>query len=207
MRILTTSLTLLLVSSALCGCASTNHNPKDPFESFNRKVYQFNDTVDKAVVKPVAKGYNVVVPVPAKMMLSNFFSNLNDVIVAVNDLLQFKLVHAISDTGRIAVNTTVGLYGLVDIASVVGLEKHDEDFGQTLGRWGLGSGPYLMGDTLSRADVTVASLLAPLTCPPEHLLRWPASFPEELGAFVDEFRDRPTWEFVRRMYREHRHER
>ena len=153
MRILITSLSLLLVSSALCGCASTNHNPKDPFESFNRKVYQFNDTVDKAVVKPVAKGYNVVVPVPAKMMLSNFFSNLHDVIVAVNDLLQFKLVHAISDTGRIAVNTTVGLYGLVDIASVVGLEKHDEDFGQTLGRWGLGIGPYLMLPLLGPSSV------------------------------------------------------
>jgi phospholipid-binding lipoprotein MlaA len=107
-------------------------------------MYQFNDTLDKAVIKPAAKGYNTVVPEPGRMMLSNFFSNLNDVIVAVNDLLQFKVVQAVSDTGRIVVNTTVGLYGLVDVASAVGLKKHNEDFGQTLGYWGIGSGPYLI---------------------------------------------------------------
>jgi len=137
-------LPLLLASLALGGCASTAHNPKDPFESFNRSMYQFNDTVDKSVVKPLAKGYNAVVPPPGRMMLSNFFSNLNDVIVTVNDLLQLKVVQAVSDTGRIAVNTTVGLFGLADVASMVGLEKHNEDFGQTLGRWGIGSGPYIV---------------------------------------------------------------
>ncbi len=137
-------LPLILVSLVLAGCASTSHNPKDPFESFNRGMYQFNDTVDKAVVKPAAKGYNAVMPAPGKMMVSNFFSNLDDVIVAINDLLQFKIVRAISDSGRIVVNTTVGLLGLVDVASHVGLEKHNEDFGQTLGRWGIGSGPYLV---------------------------------------------------------------
>ncbi len=135
---------LLLASLALGGCASTHHNPKDPFESFNRGVYQFNDAVDKAVVKPAAKGYNAVMPAPGKMMVSNFFSNLDDVIVAVNDLLQFKVVRAVSDSGRIVVNTTVGLFGLVDVASQVGLEKHHEDFGQTLGYWGVDSGPYLV---------------------------------------------------------------
>ena len=137
-------LPLILVSLVLAGCASTSHNPKDPFESFNRGMYQFNDTVDKAVVKPAAKGYNAVMPAPGKMMVFNFFSNLDDVIVAINDLLQFKIVRAISDSGRIVVNTTVGLLGLVDVASHVGLEKHNEDFGQTLGRWGIGSGPYLV---------------------------------------------------------------
>lgn len=134
----------LLASLALGGCASTGHNPKDPFESFNRGMYQFNDAADKAVAKPAAKAYTTVVPAPARMMLSNFFSNLNDVIVTVNDLLQFKVVQAASDTGRVVVNTTVGLLGLVDIASPVGLEKHDEDFGQTLGRWGINNGPYLV---------------------------------------------------------------
>lgn len=137
-------LSLLLASLVLGGCASTHYNPKDPFEPFNRGVYQFNETVDKAVIKPAAKGYNAVMPVPGKVMVSNFFSNLDDVIVAINDLLQLKVVRAISDSGRIVVNTTVGLFGLVDVASLVGLEKHHEDFGQTLGYWGVGSGPYLV---------------------------------------------------------------
>lgn len=144
MRLPKIQFSFLLASLALGGCASTAHNPKDPFESFNRGMYQFNDTVDKSVAKPLAKGYNAVVPTAGKMMLSNFFSNLDDVIVAVNDLLQLKVVQAISDTGRIAVNTTVGLFGMVDVASAVGLEKHNEDFGQTLGRWGVGSGPYIV---------------------------------------------------------------
>ncbi len=137
-------LSLLLTSLALGGCASTGHNPKDPFESFNRGMYRFNDTLDKAVAKPAAKGYNKVVPEPGRMMLSNFFSNLDDVIVAANDLLQFKVVQAVSDTGRIVVNTTFGLFGVADVATAIGLKKHNEDFGQTLGYWGIGSGPYLV---------------------------------------------------------------
>ena len=144
---------LLLASIALGGCASTHHNPQYAFESLNRGMYRFNDTVDKAVIKPVAKGYDAVMPPPGKMMVSNFFSNLNDVTVTINDLLQLKVVQTISDGGRILVNTTVGLLGLVDIASVVGLEKHNEDLGQTLGNWGLGSGPYLMLPLLGPSSV------------------------------------------------------
>ncbi|HEU0220407.1 MAG TPA: VacJ family lipoprotein [Gallionella sp.] len=138
---------LLLVFSAitLTGCASTRtKNPADPLESFNRGMYQFNDTVDKAITKPVAQGYSAVMPVPGKMMVSNFFSNLDDVIVTINDLLQFKLVQAFSDGGRLLINTTVGAFGLVDAATQAGFEKHDEDFGQTLGYWGIGSGPYIV---------------------------------------------------------------
>ena len=143
----------LFASLALSGCASPSHNQKDPFESFNRGIYRFNDTLDKAVLKPAAKGYNAVVPPPGRMMLSNFFSNLNDVVVAVNDLLQFKMVQAASDTGRIVVNTTIGFLGLADVASQVGLERHNEDFGQTLGRWGIGSGPYLMLPLLGPSSI------------------------------------------------------
>ena len=148
-----TRLFLLFTSFVLSGCASTYHNPKDPFESFNRGMYRFNDAMDKAVIKPTAKGYDAVMPPPGKMMVSNFFSNLNDVTVAINDLLQLKIVQTISDGGRILVNTTVGILGLVDVASVVGMEKHNEDFGQTLGRWGFGSGPYLVLPLLGPSSV------------------------------------------------------
>ncbi len=140
----TIPLVCLLACLGLGGCASPSHNPKDPFETFNRGVYKFNDTLDKAVVKPVAKGYKAVVPSPVQKGLSNFFSNLNDVTVTANDLLQLKVKQAASDTGRMLVNTTVGVLGLIDVASSVGLAKHNEDFGQTLGYWGVGSGPYLM---------------------------------------------------------------
>jgi phospholipid-binding lipoprotein MlaA len=145
---------LLLCVLLLGGCASSNyHNPKDPLESFNRSMYTFNDTVDKAVLKPAAKAYNVVVPPPGRMMISNFFSNLDDVLVTANDLLQLKVKQALSDAGRIVVNSTVGLLGLVDVASHVGMDKHDEDFGQTLGYWGVGSGAYLVLPFLGPSSV------------------------------------------------------
>lgn len=139
-------LLLPLVLLALGGCASTSsyHNPKDPFEPLNRGIYQFNDTMDKAVLKPAAKGYNAVMPTAGRVMVRNFFSNLDDIIVTLNDLLQFKLKQAFSDSGRLLINTTVGAFGLVDAASATGYPKHNEDFGQTLGYWGVESGPYLM---------------------------------------------------------------
>lgn len=130
----------------LGGCASASgyHNPKDPFEPLNRSVYKFNDVLDRAVVKPVAKGYRAVVPAPGRTMINNFFSNLDDVVVTLNDVLQLKLVQALSDGGRVLINTTIGAGGLADAAAKFGFEKHNEDFGQTLGYWGLGSGPYLV---------------------------------------------------------------
>jgi phospholipid-binding lipoprotein MlaA len=139
---------VLLATAAIAlttGCAS-NHarNPADPLESFNRGVYQFNDAVDKAVVKPVAQVYDAAMPEIGKTGVSNFFSNLDDVIVTLNDFLQFKLVQGILDGTRFVVNTTAGIYGLIDIGSHVGLEKHNEDFGQTLGKWGVGNGPYIV---------------------------------------------------------------
>jgi len=132
-----------LAALALTGCASTHaNNPADPLESFNRGVYRFNDTVDKAIAKPVAQGYNAVMPAPGKIMVSNFFSNLDDVIVTINDLLQFKFAQAASDGSRFLFNSTFGVLGLFDVASR--LEKHNEDFGQTLGYWGVGSGAYIV---------------------------------------------------------------
>ncbi|HKA41415.1 MAG TPA: VacJ family lipoprotein [Burkholderiales bacterium] len=127
----------------LGGCA-TNGNPADPLEPLNRGIYNFNDGVDNLIVKPAATVYRGVVPQFVRTGVSNFFSNINDVIVALNNLLQGKFTQAASDVGRIAVNTTAGLLGVIDVATEIGLEKHNEDFGQTLGRWGVSDGPYLV---------------------------------------------------------------
>jgi phospholipid-binding lipoprotein MlaA len=135
----------VLTAIALTGCASNRaKNPADPLEFVNRGIYQFNDTVDKAVIKPVAQGYKAAIPTAGQIMVSNFFSNLDDVVVTANDLLQFKLVQGFSDGMRFLVNSTIGFFGLIDVASVGGLPKHNEDFGQTLGKWGLGNGPYIV---------------------------------------------------------------
>jgi len=127
----------------LGGCAS-NGDPRDPLEPLNRGIYKFNDGVDTMFVKPAAEIYQGVLPSPVRTGVSNVFSNLNDVIVALNNLLQGKITAALSDFSRVLVNTTVGLLGIFDVATLAGLEKHDEDFGQTLGWWGIGDGPYIV---------------------------------------------------------------
>lgn len=134
------TLTLVAVL-ALTGCASGS-NPADPYESFNRGVYKFNDSVDRAIAKPVAQGYDSVMPSMGKMMVSNFFSNLDDIVVTANDLLQLKFKQAASDGARVLFNSTFGVFGLFNVTTR--LEKHNEDFGQTLGYWGVKPGPYLM---------------------------------------------------------------
>ncbi len=127
----------------LGGCASTG-NPRDPLEPVNRAVYQFNDGVDALVIKPAAEFYRAVLPPFVRTGIGNFFSNLNDVIVALNNLLQGKIPAAINDLGRVLVNTTLGVLGVMDPATELGVEKNNEDFGQTLGSWGLGAGPYIV---------------------------------------------------------------
>lgn len=137
-------LTLLLGAlGALNGCATAG-NPRDPIEGYNRAMFAFNDSVDKAIVEPAAQGYVLVVPSMLRIGVSNFFANIGDVFIAVNNLLQGKLPEALGDMGRVAVNSTVGLLGLIDVASDAGLEKHDEDFGQTFGRWGVADGPFVI---------------------------------------------------------------
>lgn len=133
----------LLVSLALTGCA-VNGDPRDPIEPVNRAVHRFNEGFDRAVLKPVAEGYRAVTPSLAQSGLRNFFSNLDDVTVVANDFLQFKLKQGAHDFMRLAFNSSFGLFGLLDISSEMGLQKHNEDFGQTLGHWGVGSGPYLV---------------------------------------------------------------
>jgi phospholipid-binding lipoprotein MlaA len=133
----------LLAGLFLSGCAtSPDANPKDPFEGFNRGVYKFNDVFDRAILKPVAQGYKNVVPNRGRTIVHNFFSNIDDIFVTANDLLQLKFAQASSDFTRVWVNTIFGVFGLFDMADK--LEKHNEDFGQTLGYWGVGSGPYIV---------------------------------------------------------------
>ncbi len=136
---------LLLGALALGGCAHTPpDDPSDPFEPVNRAVFSFNLTADEYVLRPVAKGYDAVMPDLARTGVRNFFSNLSYPTVMVNDLLQLKFKQFGSDTCRLVVNTLIGWGGLFDVATKIGLPAHDEDFGQTLGYWGVGQGWYLM---------------------------------------------------------------
>lgn len=137
---------MLLACVVTLGCATANgpSDERDPLERYNRTVFRFNDVLDRNLFKPVAQGYQRYLPEPFNIAISNFFSNLGDVGVAVNNLLQLKVVDATSDVGRLAINTTLGIGGLFDVGSRFGLRKHEEDFGQTLGYWGVSSGPYLI---------------------------------------------------------------
>jgi len=119
-------------------------NVNDPLEAFNRVIYRFNVEVDNLILKPVTNTYTRFVPEPARNCVSNVFGNISDVGTALNNALQGKLSDAVSDLCRVAINTTIGIFGCFDIASDMGLEKHREDFGQTLGRWGVEAGPYVM---------------------------------------------------------------
>lgn len=132
----------VIATSLLGGCATQAN--KDPLEGLNRGIYKFNDTVDKAALKPIAGAYKAVMPSPVRSGVNNFFSNLGEVVTVINDLLQFKLSKAMDDAGRFAINSTFGVGGLVDWASMDGIEKRNEDFGQTLAYWGWKDSAYLV---------------------------------------------------------------
>lgn len=136
---------LFLTGLILTGCATgPNANPRDPIEPFNRGVYSFNEALDRAVIKPVATAYKAVTPQPVRSGVGNFFANLEDAWSAVNSVLQLKVQSAAENLMRFAVNSTLGLAGVIDIASEMRIERHPEDFGQTLGRWGVGAGPFVV---------------------------------------------------------------
>src|SRR5471032_3070838 len=139
------------VTVLLSGCAGPN--PRDPYEKFNRAMFKFNDTVDQVALKPAATAYRNVLPTFVQTGVNNFFGNLADAWSAVNNLLQGKGEAGMTDVTRFALNSTLGLAGLLDIASEAGLQKHKEDFGQTLGHWGVPSGPYLMLPILGPSTV------------------------------------------------------
>lgn len=138
---------LLLIAIFLSsGCTTLDGpaNPDDPYESYNRSMFAFNETVDKYALKPVAKGYDFIMPSFASKGVSNFFSNVDDIVVFFNQLLQFKLRDAAATSARFVFNTTLGFLGLIDVATHMDLPKVNEDFGQTLANWGLDSGPYIV---------------------------------------------------------------
>lgn len=154
MRLCLTSL-ICAVLAVTTGCATLEGppDPHDPWESFNRSIYRFNDSLDRAVLRPVAQGYRYVTPDPVETGVGNFFSNLGEIRNLINNLLQFKPAGALSSTGRLLINSTIGIAGIFDVATPIGLSPNDEDFGQTLGRWGLDTGPYLVLPFLGSSSV------------------------------------------------------
>jgi phospholipid-binding lipoprotein MlaA len=148
------SIALAALAAALGGCASTaDRDPRDPLEPLNRSIYRFNDKVDTVIAQPVARTYRKVVPGEVRDRVRNFFGNIGDFFIGVNNFLQGKFEDGVSDWARVAFNTTVGLFGIHDVASDMGYEKHNEDFGQTFGRWGARPGPYLVLPFLGSSDL------------------------------------------------------
>lgn len=150
--------TCVLTLAALSGCATQSN--KDPLEGLNRGVYKFNDVADKAIIKPVATAYKAVTPSPIRTGFNNFFNNLGSITTVVNDLLQLKLANAFTDAGRFVINSTFGLAGFIDVAGMDKIGNHKEDFGQTLGHWGVGNGAYLVLPLLGPSSLRDATGIA-----------------------------------------------
>jgi phospholipid-binding lipoprotein MlaA len=148
---------MALVGLSLLPAMSQAASEEDPWESFNRPIFRFNDTVDTYALKPIAQGYRAVTPQFLEDGVHNVFGNIGDVGNLANNLLQGKLHNAGVDTGRLIFNTTFGVLGFFDVAKHMGLRKNDEDFGQTLGVWGLNSGPYLVIPLLGPSTVRDAT--------------------------------------------------
>jgi phospholipid-binding lipoprotein MlaA len=143
----------LAIAAAMTGCATTSNNSQDPFEGFNRSMFSFNDAIDQAALRPAATLYRDALPMFVQIAIGNFFGNIGDVWTAVNNVLQGQVGDGFVDVMRVAVNSTFGLGGLIDIGSEAGMVKHKEDFGQTLAVWGIKSGPYVVLPFLGSSTV------------------------------------------------------
>lgn len=143
MKMLAKSLVSLALAAGLSGGAIAGDNPNDPAEGWNRAMFSVNEGFDMVIAKPLAQGYDYAAPLPVRAVVGNFFSNIADVMIGVNNLLQGKPGQFANDWGRVLINTTIGIGGTFDVATEMGLDKHNEDFGQTLGVWGVGEGAYL----------------------------------------------------------------
>ncbi len=168
-------LVLLVAGMMLAGCATvpptSKPDPRDPWERFNRASFKVNDALDRAILRPTARAYVKVMPRPIRTSVSNVFANLETITTLINDGLQGKFGAAAHDTARFVLNSTLGLGGLFDPATDAGLDKNDEDFGQTLGKWGVASGPYLMLPLLGPSTLRdgIARVPDRLTVPAHHL--------------------------------------
>jgi len=165
----------------LAGCASApvklTNSPTDPYERLNRGTYRVNHSLDKAILRPVAKGYKDVTPQPVQTGISNFIANMEMPGTLLNDILQGKFRAAVSDTGRLLLNTTMGIGGLFDVAAKAGIDHNDEDFGQTLGKWGVPAGPYVVIPILGPSDMRDApSRLVDMFTNPAHYANAAASW-------------------------------
>ena len=168
------SAALVFVAAAIVGCTTIRESRGgpgqrlDPWENWNRKVFNFNEDVDRAVLRPVANAYVDVVPQPVRRSVGNFFGNFADAWSAINNMLQGKFEAGFEDATRVGANTLFGLFGILDVASEMGLEHHNEDFGQTLGRYGVGAGAYIVLPILGPSTVrdTAALPLDRLASPP-----------------------------------------
>ncbi|MCC6210837.1 MAG: VacJ family lipoprotein [Burkholderiales bacterium] len=175
-----TNLAIAVLLCGASGCATVGSDPRDPFETFNRHMYTFNEGLDQDVLKPISTAYKEVVPGPVRGWVRNFFSNLGDLWNGANNLLQGKFGDTVVDWARFAFNSTWGVLGINDVATEMGLEKHDEDFGQTLGVWGMEDGNYhvwpIFGSRTSRD--TLGSVVDwfgdPVTYVDKGVVRWTA---------------------------------
>jgi phospholipid-binding lipoprotein MlaA len=150
----------LCLAVLLSGCATTGKDPRDPWEGYNRQITEFNLVLDENVLEPVAKGYQAVFPGLVRAGVSNFFGNLGDAWSTVNSALQLKPKHTVENLMRVLVNSTFGILGVLDVATEVGIERHTEDFGQTLGYWGVGAGPYVVLPVLGPSTLRDTAALA-----------------------------------------------
>ena len=137
-------ISIMMLVLLLSSCSTTGSSKNDPLEPMNRAIFQFNEVVDDNIFEPVAKTYKYITPDPVETGVSNFFSNIGEVSTIANDVFQFKFKQAGYDFLRFSINTTIGVLGIFDVATSVGLKKNNEDFGQTLGYWGIPQGPYLV---------------------------------------------------------------
>lgn len=138
------TLILVLLLFLVSSCSTTKGVKHDPFEPMNRVIYKFNEIVDDAILKPIAKTYKAVTPDPVETGVSNFFNNVGEINTIANDVLQLKIGQAGYDLTRFAINSTVGCLGIFDVATMIGMKRNKEDFGQTLGYWGISPGPYIV---------------------------------------------------------------
>ncbi len=205
---------------AVTGCASVppgERDPEDPHEGFNRSMYRFNDKLDAAVLKPVSSAYTRTLPQPVRTGVSNFYSNITYLDTTLNDFLQGKGAQGASDLGRFLVNSTIGIIGIFDVATPMGLELHNEDFGQTLGVWGARNDSYLMYPVWGPSTVRdTGGIVVSLLTNPIYYATAPVSIPLGLLQVVDlrarhegfvQFRDEAALDpyvFTRESYLQHR---